>query len=565
MGGGGRQRGRPQEIGAHGSGARESGTRGSGAPGSRARGNGRGIGWRLLAAFAAAVVVGAGLPAATATASPRECAPDDQSCLVDRYLQQARTDPQQLEDFIAALPKGGDLHHHLTGAASTESLIRYAAEDGRCLDTRTLTASPGPCRAGQRPARDAEHDPQFREQVLRAWSMHHFDPNGPESGHDHFFATFGKFGAATDGRYGDMLAQSAQEAQRQNESYVEPLFGVRTSEVGQLGQQKGFDPGNEQQFAQLRQRLLPGLRPILRAGQQDTSGYVARARQLLRCGTPTEDPACNVRMAFDYQVLREQPPRVVFASLLAGFEMARRDRRFVGINMVQPEDGHISLRDYALHMRMVGYLHRLYPQVHVTLHAGELVPGLAKPEDLRFHIDQAVRVAGAERVGHAVDLEHERAWPALLARMRENGVLVESPLTSNCQILRACGPADHPLPRYLASGVPVALATDDPGVSRSDINADYRRAVEQFGLHYQQLKASARNSLEHAFLHGASLWEDVDEQLPVAECAGDEPGKSNPSEGCADFLKANPKAAAQWDLEHRLREFEDDYAARGSA
>lgn len=517
---------------------------------------------RFAGAVVAAVVVGAGLPA-VASGAPQDCAPGDRACRVDRYLQQVRGDPGLLEEFVGDLPKGGDLHHHLTGAASTESLIRYAAADGRCIDTRTLTASPGPCGQGQRPARDAVTDRGFREQVLRAWSMHHFDPRGPESGHDHFFATFGRFGAATDGRYGDMLAQSAREARRQNETYVEPLFGVRTSQVRQLAERRGFDPVDEQQFAQLRQRLLPGLQPILRSGRQDTTGYVDRERHLLGCGTAAEDPACDVRMAFDYQVLREQPPGAVFASLLAGFETASRDGRFVGVNMVQPEDGHLSLRDYALHMRMVGYLRKLYPQVHVTLHAGELVPGLAKPADLRFHVDQAVRVAGADRVGHAVDLQHERDWPRLADRMRESGVLVESPLTSNCQILRACGPADHPLTTYLEHGVPVALATDDPGVSRSDLNADYRRAVERFGLHYPQLRASARNALEHAFLPGRSLWADRGERRLVSECSADEAGQPAPSARCAEFLRGSPKADAQWDLERRLLRFERHYAVRG--
>ena len=54
-----------------------------------------------------------------------------------------------------------------------------------------------------------------------------------------------------------------------------------------------------------------------------------------------------------YEALREQPPAQVFAQLLAGFELASKDPRFVGINLVQPEDGYISMRDYHLQMKMI--------------------------------------------------------------------------------------------------------------------------------------------------------------------------------------------------------------------
>ena len=61
-----------------------------------------------------------------------------------------------------------------------------------------------------------------------------------------------------------------------------------------------------------------------------------------------------------------------------------------------PEDGFISMRDYTLQMKMLDYLHSVYPKVHITLHAGELAPGLVPPEGLRFHIRQAVEL-GARR------------------------------------------------------------------------------------------------------------------------------------------------------------------------
>lgn len=481
---------------------------------------------------------------------------------MNEYLDEVRSDPERLREFTADLPKGGDLHNHLHGAVSTESLIRYAAEDERCIDVVSLAASPGPCSDGERPAEHAVTDAEFRESVLRAWSMKDFDPNGPDSGHDHFFETFGKFSAAAEGRDGDMLAEVATAAERQNQSYVETMFSRQSEAVAELVERRGFDPNGERDFQRLRQDLRAGgaVDAIVDAARRDTDRDLARHDDLLNCGDQRADPACDVRLRFDYQVSREDDPAMVFAQLLLGFELAERDERFVGINMVQPEDGPIALRDYTLHMRMVGFLREHYPDAHVTLHAGELVPGLVKPEDLTFHIDQAVRIAGAERIGHGVDLHHEHDWRALAARMRDDGILVESPLTSNCQILEVCGPEEHPLPAYLAMGVPVALATDDPGVSRSDLTADYQFAAQDYGFNYSELKASARNALHHAFIDGDSLWRG--DRRPHPACSEEPTAPGGPSAECAGFLNSSDKAALQWEHEQQLREFELRYAAR---
>ena len=79
----------------------------------------------------------------------------------------------------------------------------------------------------------------------------------------------------------------------------------------------------------------------------------------------------------------------------------------MGINFVRPEDDYVAMRDYTLQMKMIGYLHSVYPNVHISLHAGELALGLVPPEGLRFHIRQAVELAHAERIGHGVDVMHE--------------------------------------------------------------------------------------------------------------------------------------------------------------
>jgi adenosine deaminase len=48
--------------------------------------------------------------------------------------------------------------------------------------------------------------------------------------------------------------------------------------------------------------------------------------------------------------------------------------------------------------------------------------------------------------------------------------------------------------------VPVALATDDEGVSRSNITQEYQRVVETYHLSYADLKKIARASIAYSFL-----------------------------------------------------------------
>jgi adenosine deaminase len=472
-----------------------------------------------------------------------------------RYLDTIRTRPAKLRAFLKAMPKGADLHNHLSGAVPTETLIGYAVSDGLCIDS-TFTATPppavagGPCPTGQRPAADSSADAAFFAQIVRAWSMEGFQPSA-ESSHDHFFATFGKFGLATS-RKGDMLAEVAKINARQHVPYLETLVSRQGDAVRALATKERFDGS----FPALRQKLLDGgLAAIVTAAIADTDADFARYKELLRCGTRRANPACAMEVRYDYQVGRATSLETVFANLLLGFELQLRDPRYVGVNLVQPEDDPIALRNYTLQMQMIQYLRTIYPTAHVTLHAGEIVPGLVPAGDLRFHIRQAVEIAGAERIGHGVDVVSEINAGQLLVEMARRHVLVEVPLTSNAQILGVFGAA-HPFVNYRAAGVPVALATDDPAVERIDLTHEYQLATMRYRLDYGDLKTLSRASLEHAFLPGASLWRSPDHYRPARACAADRAGERHPGRRCRALLRDSTKAQTQWKLERAFRSFE---------
>ncbi|KUJ41344.1 adenosine deaminase [Streptomyces albus subsp. albus] len=481
---------------------------------------------------------------------------------VSAYLASLRDRPEALREFFRALPKGGDLHHHLAGAAPTELLIKLAGQDGLCVDRATMTAVAPPCGPGTRPAGDARTDAAFRTALTRAWSMEDFPPGRP--GHDHFFAAFAKFGEVAWRHRGTLLAEVADELVAQHQSYLETMVTPASDEARKLAQDVG--PGSDP--ARLHRRLLAGgkLDALVADAREEADAADREFRTAARCESKRPAQGCALTVRWISQVSRASTPQHVFTQLALGMRLAERDSRFVAVNLVQPEDWGAALRDYRLHMRMLGYLHRVYPRAHITLHAGELAPGLVKPGELRSHVRQAVLVGHAERIGHGVDLLHEDGWQQLARTMAQRRVAVEVPFTSNRQTLGVAG-AGHPFGTYRRYGVPVVLATDNPGIARTDISREYQYAARTYGLDYPELKDLARASLEYAFLPGRSLWAGnptLGGYRVTGACRLDRPGDGQPEVLCREFLKRNPKAALEWRQESAFAEFEERIAHRAA-
>lgn len=472
-------------------------------------------------------------------------------------LKAARENPLQLYHFLLGMPKGADLHNHLSGAVYAESWIRAAAEDGLCVDLAKIAfvkpASGGGCGEGHATGADALKDQALYDSLIDAFSMRGFVPSAGVTAHDHFFAAFARFGGTDKKHLGEWVDEVATRAVDQNEQYMELMHTPPFGHAAELARAIGW----EDDLAKFREDLLArGLRDEIAGArnEMDEAEKVRNARE--HCGGADAAPACRVTVRFVYQVLRGFPKDQVFAQTLLGFETASVDPRFVGINYVMPEDGYISMRDYALHMKIVGFLHGLYPKVHISLHAGEIAPGLVPWEGLCCHIRLAVEDGHAERIGHGVDVMYEDRPHELLREMAKKHVMVEINLSSNAMILGLEG-KQHPFLMYRMFHVPVALSTDDEGVERVNLTHEYVRAVETYDLRYADLKQLARTALEHNFLPGASLWSEQDNFAKVgAPCVKDTIGGDNPSSACADFLKGSEKAAQQWELERRFRAFE---------
>jgi len=477
-----------------------------------------------------------------------------------RYLDSIRNHPSLLLAFLHDMPKGGDLHNHLTGAIYAEDYIDFAASDNLCVDRTTSRLLAPPCDDCEhytpKPAiRCAYDDHILYNQIVDAWSMRNWRA-GEESGHDHFFATFDKFGLTAHNHIADGIASVINRAAKEHLSYVEFMHTADGSAAPGLATKIAWDDD----YGKMREKLLSGgLREVAAATSQTLAEDAAKVRKILKCDTPNPEPGCTVTVRYLYQVLRGLPQQSVFAQILLGFELASSDPHFVGLNLVMPEDWYVPLHDFSEHMAMLDYLHGVYPKVHIALHAGELAESLVKPEDLSYHIRNSVERGHAERIGHGVDIMLEKDPIGLMKEMAARNVLVEINLTSNDQILGVSGD-EHPLPIYMKYGVPVAISTDDEGVARSDMTHEYLRAVEGYHLTYPELKRMTRQSLEHSFLPGQSLWMETRASFkPVSTCANDAFGKEKPSAGCGKFLDANEHAREQWKLEAAFAEFEQKF------
>jgi len=479
------------------------------------------------------------------------------------YFESIRKSPPKQLAFLLKMPKGGDLHNHLSGAVYAEHYIEWAAQNGLCVNNRTMALSvpnsPSKCDQEQTPANAALTNSVLYRQMIDAWSMRNWQLSG-QSGHDHFFDAFGIFGPATYNNSGRMLAEAVKSAARGRVSYLELMLtpdGTPTGVVSsQIGQKVGWDGNFESTLSKLKAN---GIESAAAVGIKNLQAMETEKNQLLKCGTPQADAGCAITIRFVAQVSRNSSLGQVFAQMVTGLALANDPQsKVVAVNLVQAEDGLNSMQNLSLHMQMLKFLRPLYPRARVALHAGELAPGLVPPDGLTFHVRESVMVAGAERIGHGVDIMHETDPFELLKEMARRNVMVEICLSSNDLILGISG-SRHPLATYIEYGVPVALATDDEGVARSEISIEFLKAAEDQGLGYLQLKTMARNSLQYAFVAGQSLWSDARRFVPVAHCARDIVDVKLTSNSCREFLAANEKARLQRQLEQDFHAFEQDW------
>jgi len=505
-------------------------------------------------------------PTPTATPAPTPTREEN----VAAEMESLRNDVDALTSFLDGLPKGADLHSHISGAIPMEDLIAWGAVDGVCVNTSTWYASTT-CDSTNVPMSNALTDNTLYNNLLANWSVE-ASTGDVLADHQLFFDAFGKFGAIqSNARSDDMLAAVMAIAGRNNQNYIELLTGMGSSTIGKLASKYIAADASWTEEYLLGKRLEimadSAFQSTIDSQIAYTTGQLTGARQLLNCDSEQPDPGCAVTVRWVASANRTNDRGYVFAQWVYAFELVQQFEDSLGVNLVSPEENKKSLDFYNDEMFALSVLDKYNRTtdgrrpVRISLHAGELIPEVipAGYEDhLTFHIRNAVDVAGAQRIGHGADVLGETSGAGaddLLTTMHDKNVAVEICLSSNDYLLGMAG-EDHPLQTYLDYDVPVTLNTDDQGILRLEILDEYLRAVDEQGLDYLTLKRVVRNSLEHSFATGLGLWKTPNGYGDaVNECAGDVPGQSL-STTCADYLAANDKALLQWELEERFVSFE---------
>ena len=231
-----------------------------------------------------------------------------------RHFESVRKSPPQQLAFLLKMPKGADLHNHLSGSIYAESYIQWAAENGLCVNNQTMALLVPPQKGSCDPKSDlspvstALTSSALYRQLIDAWSMRNWTLSG-QSGHDHFFDAFGRFGPATYDQTGRMIAEAASRAARGHVLYLELLLTPDGVASSQIGQKVGWDGDATSTLEKLKAN---GIDDAATAGVKALQSAETQKNQILKCGTPQADPGCPVTICANTDP--SEPPRETCAT-----------------------------------------------------------------------------------------------------------------------------------------------------------------------------------------------------------------------------------------------------------
>jgi adenosine deaminase CECR1 len=412
----------------------------------------------------------------------------------------ASGDAEALYRALYYMPKGGDLHNHLSGSNHPEWWYELALAEAKrgyryytklrienCAGYGSNQFGPAPylllfrniteadyAALGECEQREYKRLEELSESEKTAW-MDSIRLDKPYEGRDEFFQThWQRLNALTRNPWlqAETLVRNMQAFGAEGVRYLELQVATHGHEDAD-----GNPVTPEQALDILRQRLK----------QQDAvdTGVVVRFQlPILRFAAGAEDFLRAV-----YKLARQNPDLVV------------------AVNMVGREDND---KGYPLRfLPTLRELRREYGRVRLSIHAGEV-------DEPNYHVRDTL-LLGADRIGHGVNLITD---PDTMLLMRHGPYLVEINLISNLLLGYVDDYAAHPFPEYLRTGIPVALSTDDRGMWESNLTDEFFVAVSEFDLSLEEIRLLSRNSLQYAFLDPTEkdrLLRDYDERMQKFE------------------------------------------------
>jgi adenosine deaminase len=444
----------------------------------------------------------------------------------ESYLEKIRNNEALLTAFFQQMPKGGDLHHHFSGSVYAEPLLERAIAENFYLNLETMAVSKTkPEKGNWQPFSSIKNDGKlnyYQQQIMQTWSVK--DYNGSVPSDDQFFDSFQKFESTIKGHFAEGMLELKKRAIAENVSYIETqlstipcdmnVFDLTdfNSKLRQASVQK-----DEGAVLKLLDELYKSLqkKEAKKYAEDFNNNFLAKLHKDLKMD--------DERFTMRYQnfVLRFMEPVDLFKNLVIAFISSNESKLTAGVNIVSPEHGENSMKDYWLHMVMFKYCHSKFPEVKYTLHAGELTLGLVQPEDLTWHINDAIYIAGANRIGHGVDIAYEANSYDLLKYMSKNNIPIEINLASNEFILKV-KENRHPFTLYKEFNVPIVISTDDAGILRSNMTEQYVLLAKRYqDVNYETIKKYVYNSINYSFIQDEAvkkqLVKDLDNRFKAFE------------------------------------------------
>ncbi|WP_273454913.1 adenosine deaminase family protein [Nevskia ramosa] len=388
--------------------------------------------------------------------------------------------PDQMYRFLYALPKGGDLHNHLTGAGLSEwwwdAAIAQQARGytyytkvriNNCLPYGSNEYSFAPYLILFRTLQKSSYDKLDacqQSEYKRFQDLTAVEKQGwldsirldkSYEGRNEFFGRhWERLNELWRNPYvvAEILFQNMQAFGKEGLTYLETQEGPE----GQL-KADGSVFSDDETVAIYRQRLADA-----------------------------DAKATGVTVRFQSSILRFLPGAEQDLKDLYAFTAKHRDL-WVGVNMVGREDDD---KGYPLRfLPTLRALRKQYPDIHLSIHAGEV-------DEPNHHVRDTLQI-GAERIGHGNNLITD---PDTMLLMRNGPYMVEINLISNLLLEYVQNFQQHPFPEYLRTGIPVALSTDDRGMWDSNMTDEYFVAVREFNLSWEEIVLIGRNSLKYSFV-----------------------------------------------------------------
>ncbi|MBW1656067.1 adenosine deaminase [Flavobacterium quisquiliarum] len=442
------------------------------------------------------------------------------------HLEKIRNNEALLTAFFQQMPKGGDLHHHFSGSVYAEPLLERAIAEDFYLNLETMAVSKTKPENGNWENFSSLTKKgklgYYEQQIMQTWSVK--DYNGSVPSDDQFFDSFQKFEPTIKGHFAEGMLELKKRAISENVLYIETQLSTIPCDMNvsdltdfntklrQVATQK-----DEKAVLKLLDELYKSLqkKDAKKYAEDFNTNFIAKLHKDLKMDDE------NFTMRYQNFVLRFMEPVDLFKNLVIAFISSSESKLTAGVNIVSPEHGQTSMKDYWLHMVMFKYCHSKFPDVKYTLHAGELTLGLVQPEELTWHINDAIYVAGANRIGHGVDIAYEANSYDLLKYMSQKNIPIEINLASNEFILKV-KENRHPFTLYKEFNVPIVISTDDAGILRSNMTEQYVLLAKRYpDVNYETIKKYVYNSINYSFIQDESvkkqLIKDLDNRFKTFE------------------------------------------------